>query len=545
MLLSWNASTIRSLILFLMVCISLAFGISHDLSDYANESCTVKISLRNFRSILSWELKNHSIVPTHYTLVYTIMSKPEDMKTVKNCANTTRSFCDLTDEWKSAHELYLINLEGFSGNTTLLTCTHIFWLAMDMSFEPPEFEIVDFTSHINVTVKFPSVVEEELQFDLSLVIEEQSEGIVKKHKPEIKRNMTGNFTYVIDKLIPNTNYCVSVYFESNDQEAVIKSPLKCTLHQPCQESALGMVPPPENVRMNSVNFKNILQWESPAFTKGNLTFTAQFQSYRTFQDICVSTTSTECDFSSISKYGDHTLRVRAEFADEHSDWVNITFCPVDDTIIGPPGVQVEVLADSLHMRFLAPKIENEYETWTMKNVYNSWTYNVQYWKNGTDEKFQITPQYDFEVLRNLEPWTTYCIQVQGFLPDRNKTGEWSEPVCEETNNDETVPSWMVAVILMASVFVVCLALLGCFALLWYIYKKTKYAFCPGNSLPQHLKEFLGHPHHNTLLFFSFPFSDENDVFDKLSVITEDSESGKQNPGDGRSLRTPPGQGSQS
>ncbi|XP_064236173.1 interleukin-10 receptor subunit beta isoform X5 [Aotus nancymaae] len=256
-------------------------------------------------------------------------------------------------------------------------------------------------------------------------------------------------------------------------------------------SALGMVPPPENVRMNSVNFKNILQWESPAFTKGNLTFTAQFQSYRTFQDICVSTTSTECDFSSISKYGDHTLRVRAEFADEHSDWVNITFCPVDDTIIGPPGVQVEVLADSLHMRFLAPKIENEYETWTMKNVYNSWTYNVQYWKNGTDEKFQITPQYDFEVLRNLEPWTTYCIQVQGFLPDRNKTGEWSEPVCEETNNDETVPSWMVAVILMASVFVVCLALLGCFALLWYIYKKTKYAFCPGNSLPQHLKELSG------------------------------------------------------
>ncbi|XP_065397477.1 interleukin-10 receptor subunit beta isoform X2 [Macaca fascicularis] len=295
-------------------------------------------------------------------------------------------------------------------------------------------------------------------------------------------------------------------------------------------SALGMVPPPENVRMNSVNFKNILQWESPAFAKRNLTFTAQYLSYRIFQDKCTSTTLTECDFSSLSKYGDHTLRVRAEFADEHSDWVNITFCPVDDTIIGPPGMQVEVLADSLHMRFLAPKIENEYETWTMKNVYNSWTYNVQYWKNGTDEKFQITPQYDFEVLRNLEPWTTYCVQVQGFLPDRNKTGEWSEPVCEKTTSDEkrshyvaqtglkllgssdppasasqspgiteTVPSWMVAIILMASVFVVCLALLGCFALLWCIYKKTKYTFSPGNSLPQHLKELLRRLRHKNRL----------------------------------------------
>ncbi|KAI2595984.1 interferon alpha and beta receptor subunit 2, partial [Homo sapiens] len=41
-----------------------------------------------------------------------------------------------------------------------------------------------FTNHINVMVKFPSIVEEELQFDLSLVIEEQSEGIVKKGEDE-------------------------------------------------------------------------------------------------------------------------------------------------------------------------------------------------------------------------------------------------------------------------------------------------------------------------------------------------------------------------
>ncbi|XP_045245203.2 interferon alpha/beta receptor 2 isoform X11 [Macaca fascicularis] len=236
MLLSQNAFIVRPLNLFLMVCISLVFGISHDLPDYTSESCTFKISLRNFRSILSWELKNHSIVATHYKLLYTIMSKPEDLKIVKNCANTTRSFCDLTDEWRSTHEAYVTSLEGFSGNTTLFNCSHNFWLDIDMSFEPPEFEIVGFTNHINVIVKFPSIVEEELQFDLSLVIEEQSEGIVKKHKPTIKGNMSGNFTYIIDKLIPNTNYCVSVYFDHNDEQAVIKSPLKCTLLQPGQES---------------------------------------------------------------------------------------------------------------------------------------------------------------------------------------------------------------------------------------------------------------------------------------------------------------------
>ena len=55
-------------------------------------------------------------------------------------------------------------------------------------------------------------------------------------------------------------------------------------------------------------------------------------------------------------------------------------------IIGPPEMQIESLAESLHLRFSAPQIENEPETWTLKNIYDSWAYRVQYWKNGTNEK---------------------------------------------------------------------------------------------------------------------------------------------------------------
>ncbi|XP_041528988.1 interleukin-10 receptor subunit beta [Microtus oregoni] len=301
--------------------------------------------------------------------------------------------------------------------------------------------------------------------------------------------------------------------------------------------ALGMIPPPKNVKMNSINFKNILQWESPAFPKENLTFTAQYESYRYFQDQCKNTASTQCDFSLLSKYGDHTVRVRAESADEHSEWVRVTFCPMDDTIIGPPEMHIESLADSLHMRFSAPKIENEPEKWTMKNLYNSWAYRVQYWKNGTSEKFQVISRYDSEVLRGLEPWTTYCIQVQGFLLDQNRTGEWSKPICERTTNDETTPSWMVAIILVTSVFVAFLFLLGCFVLLWFIYKKAKHTFHSGTSIPQHLKEFLGHPHHGPFLLFSSPLSDETEVFDRLSTVTEVSKGSRQNPGESCALGT--------
>ncbi|XP_004675580.1 PREDICTED: interleukin-10 receptor subunit beta [Condylura cristata] len=308
-------------------------------------------------------------------------------------------------------------------------------------------------------------------------------------------------------------------------------------------SALGMVPPPKNIRVNSVNFKNILQWESP-LPKGNLTFTVQYQSYsRLFQDKCKNTNTTECDFSDLSKYGNHTLRVRTELTGDHSDWVNITFSPVDETNVGPPGIQVDALVNSLHVHFLSPKIDNEPETWTMKNIYNSWTYNVQYWKNGSDEKASVHCQHDSETLRDLEPQTTYCVQAQVIIPDRNKAGEWSEPVCEQTAHFDTVSSWVIALVVLAASVCVALLLLGCFAMLWCIYEKIKYTFSHQNTLPRHLKEFLGHPHHSPLLIFSFPFPDEHEVFDKLSMITEISESGRQNPGKGGSQEAPSRQGS--
>lgn len=59
-------------------------------------------------------------------------------------------------------------------------------------------------------------------------------------------------------------------------------------------------------------------------------------------------------------------------------------------------MQVEALANSLHIRFLAPKIAKEHETWTMRNIYNSWVYNVQYWKNGSDEKVSLANRTYFK-----------------------------------------------------------------------------------------------------------------------------------------------------
>ncbi|XP_032209819.1 interferon alpha/beta receptor 2 isoform X3 [Mustela erminea] len=185
MLWSQNASPLRSRNLCLVVCISLLSGVLSSLPDLSDKSCTFKVTLRNFRVILSWELKNHSIVPDRYTLQYTVISRPDGVKIVEHCSNITASFCDLTDVWEVLPETYAVTVDGFRGNTTLVTCFTDFFLAADISLEPPEFDIVNFTDHINVNVNFPPVLpkilEELLQFHLSLIIEEQSGEIVKKN----------------------------------------------------------------------------------------------------------------------------------------------------------------------------------------------------------------------------------------------------------------------------------------------------------------------------------------------------------------------------
>lgn len=51
------------------------------------------------------------------------------MKTVEHCSNITATFCDLTDVWEVLSETYAVTVDGFRGNTTLVTCFIDFFLA--------------------------------------------------------------------------------------------------------------------------------------------------------------------------------------------------------------------------------------------------------------------------------------------------------------------------------------------------------------------------------------------------------------------------------
>ncbi|XP_054982120.1 interferon alpha/beta receptor 2 [Sorex araneus] len=228
----WNPTTsaLRPFPWSLLGLVSLLLRIAWVLPESSEKACTFKMNLRDFRLILSWEFKGHELAPTHYTLWYTIMSKKKTMTLVEDCAHITRAFCDLTDVWRVMGETYIPMVSRFHGNRTLDSCMGDIWLTTNMVLESPKFEIVGFTDHLKVTIHIPlgvSGIVEDLLFSAPLVIEEWSEMVVKKHKPKVSGNMTGDFSYVIDKLIPNTNHCVSVYFGHKNPDVI--PAIKCTL----------------------------------------------------------------------------------------------------------------------------------------------------------------------------------------------------------------------------------------------------------------------------------------------------------------------------
>ncbi|XP_045708429.1 interferon alpha/beta receptor 2 isoform X1 [Phyllostomus hastatus] len=241
MLWGHDACAGRPLALCLLGSICLMSGAPQPLPELSDGPCDINMVLRNFRPVISWKLRSVSIAPTHYTLWYANMSDRKDMEVVEHCANITSLSCDVTDLWADVSEMYELQLVGSRGNATAVQCFRNIFPELDMRLEPPEFEVAGFTDHIRVTLLLPETLpkgpqDQELWSHFPLIIEEQLEGIAKKHKLKINEDTKGNFTYILDKLIPNTTYCVSVYFNPRNVENVIRSPQKCTHLPPARQS---------------------------------------------------------------------------------------------------------------------------------------------------------------------------------------------------------------------------------------------------------------------------------------------------------------------
>ncbi|XP_060090303.1 interleukin-10 receptor subunit beta [Heteronotia binoei] len=279
----------------------------------------------------------------------------------------------------------------------------------------------------------------------------------------------------------------------------------------------GVVPEPQNVRVHSVTFNSTLQWDAITLHKQNVTYTIQYKRQSAgFTDLCTRIAFTECSISSLPLYGNYTVRVRTESEKEQSNWKSIAFTPID-TVIGPPEVDVEPRPRALYVEVKGPFFQQNGDSRHIQSIYGNMVYNVLIWKKDYDEQTNIVNiKYDSENLSSLNPWTTYCIQVRAFIPELNKTGEWSKMSCIKTT-DNGISSMLLTVSLLSGLIVLFL----CCWMFLCVKQQVKYVFHPSYSLPQHFKEFLSKPFHSSQsLALQEDYSHE-----KITVISEILKSG--------------------
>ncbi|XP_056416177.1 interleukin-10 receptor subunit beta-like [Hyla sarda] len=206
----------------------------------------------------------------------------------------------------------------------------------------------------------------------------------------------------------------------------------------CWIPGFGKLPAPINVTMDSFNFKNTLRWTQPADLEGDVIYIVEYKidipSNRVaYKRICI-THEQQCH-SSVITYRSY-VRVKARKYSDESDWVTIHFDPYEETIIGAPDVTVSSRSGHLDVSFKGPLVGAELESLKMK--YGELIYRVLYWKESDPAHvLNVSTSQSQDTLRDLEAWTVYCVKVRAYVPEYNKSGEFSPAICKETTNNES------------------------------------------------------------------------------------------------------------
>eukprot|EP00078_Anolis_carolinensis_P022993 XP_008120200.1 PREDICTED: interleukin-10 receptor subunit beta [Anolis carolinensis] len=286
-------------------------------------------------------------------------------------------------------------------------------------------------------------------------------------------------------------------------------------------SVYGMVPEPKNLRLHSVMFDSVLEWDPPDFHKENLVYTVQYKTKISdvFIDLCRRIVSTKCNVSHIPAYSSSTIQVRTEFENEYSNWENVSFTPYRETRIGPPAIQVEATKPGvLNVQLIEPSFTLNDGNRSLKEFYGIAIYRILIWKkyHNTEQVQEVNTTDTFQVIRDLDPMTTYCLKAQAFIAELYKDGQWSEPICTNTTDTGLHPGLLTVTILLVLISFPFFSLI-----IFYIYRWIKYTFFPSYSLPQHFKEFLSKPSYGSQFLMSHSQEEEH-AYNKIIVLSEES-----------------------
>ncbi|KAJ8386795.1 hypothetical protein AAFF_G00167440 [Aldrovandia affinis] len=176
--------------------------------------------------------------------------------------------------------------------------------------------------------------------------------------------------------------------------------------------ALGALPAPANVTIDSRNFEHILRWRPGPGTPLGTTYKVNFSKGKQllvrprYLNSSVTMVNLTRTFKQVTKQ--YTVHVRALNGDTESPWSNQSFCPFTDTVLGPPEVSVVGCGGCLLLKITLPRGRANK---TIVEIYNEFVFSIFWKRPGESQVQKVTTTLNQHKINDLHRGVEYCVQV--------------------------------------------------------------------------------------------------------------------------------------
>ncbi|KAG9331076.1 hypothetical protein JZ751_020274, partial [Albula glossodonta] len=206
--------------------------------------------------------------------------------------------------------------------------------------------------------------------------------------------------------------------------------------QLCQ-CALGSLPAPINVIVESLNFEHKLRWDPGPGSPPDTTYIVQYSPCHNaklplhvpnYMVAVVKQTLQQC--TSRDPWLTYTIKVRASHHGKKSPWGETQFSPSSDTVLDPPVLTVSGCGDCLTLSITFPEF--------IQQVYGQIHYNISWKRAGHSEVGTLFMKSSRVELQYLERGMEYCVRVQaqGAGASRGSGGGLGHQSEEEEEEEE-------------------------------------------------------------------------------------------------------------
>ncbi|XP_067372262.1 interleukin-22 receptor subunit alpha-2 isoform X2 [Channa argus] len=191
-----------------------------------------------------------------------------------------------------------------------------------------------------------------------------------------------------------------------------------------------MLPPPTQVKFDSVDYKNILHW-TPPINSTSLQYDVQWKIYGEPQwmDVnrCQEIQKHQCDLSTVTSdlREWYYARVRAfsSVSSSKSAWATSPrFSPRWDTKISPPLLKLNITDQGIVVRVKPPRL-------LVHKMHSSVHYKIYLMHTGREEVFEMDCCSNKLSLKELDHNIQYCLQAQTVILVQAKSSPRSSVKC--------------------------------------------------------------------------------------------------------------------